>query len=319
MKAFLKNAFTEHVGVKLVALVSSIGLFALVHSEKDTTVYANVPVTYNQPQDRVLVSEPVNEVRLRITGAWTRIKTFDERDIDPISVDLEGLGEGEYNFSEDMFDLPPGMRVENINPPGVALRFEKSATKIVPVSPVLDGEPPRGYQVESAIARPSHVTIRGATSVVAVTQGARTERIPVTTATSSFVRNDISLAPLAGAVTVVGEPTVTVEVDISKEVGETVLEAVPVDVRAPRWERGATPPALTVAPETVRILLRGSRMALDEIDEDTLAAFVEIPADTVVRRPYPQVPVAVEGIPEGLAVDIKPRQVELRPAPAPVP
>jgi diadenylate cyclase len=57
------------LALKFVALVLSITLFILVNTDKDITINVSVGVSYVMPEDRVLVSRPVDEVAGRGPGA----------------------------------------------------------------------------------------------------------------------------------------------------------------------------------------------------------------------------------------------------------
>ena len=50
-------------------------------------------------------------------GDATRIKRFDKAEIDPIYIDLSKLPSGEFVFQEDMFRLPPGLKLASVDPP----------------------------------------------------------------------------------------------------------------------------------------------------------------------------------------------------------
>ena len=55
-------------GVTLLELLIAVTLFVLVRSDKDATSAAYVKVIYALPKDRVLVSDPVTEVRVTVRG-----------------------------------------------------------------------------------------------------------------------------------------------------------------------------------------------------------------------------------------------------------
>ena len=78
-RPFLVRALLDELPLKIVSLVIAVTLFVIVRSDKDAATGAYVKVVYTLPQDRVLVSDPVGEVRVGVRGPWTRLQRFDER------------------------------------------------------------------------------------------------------------------------------------------------------------------------------------------------------------------------------------------------
>src|SRR4051794_40922027 len=105
MRDAIVRAFTADLPIKIAALVIAIGLFVLVRSDKDAATGAFVRVVYTLPSDRVLVSDPVSEVKVGIRGPWTRIQALDE--LEPIRIDLTKTRDTVLHFSESMVTVPP--------------------------------------------------------------------------------------------------------------------------------------------------------------------------------------------------------------------
>jgi YbbR domain-containing protein len=127
------HAFTRDIPIKLIALAMAIALFVVVRSDKDAATGVFVRVVYTLPSDRVLVSEPVSEVKIAIRGPWTRIQRLDDRELEPIRIDLSTTKETVLHFTESMVKLPPGLRVVSMTPTQTKLDFEPRAEREVPV------------------------------------------------------------------------------------------------------------------------------------------------------------------------------------------
>src|SRR5262245_43994804 len=147
MRQRLRRAFTENLSLKLASLAITLVLFLVVRGDRgaETTVHAKV--VYLHPTDRVLMSEPVPELRITVRGPKGRLGRLDERDLEAVQVDLREAQGGELRFSEEMVRLPPGLRVEAIRPPAMALVFEPRIERELPVQAVLAGEPAPGYRI----------------------------------------------------------------------------------------------------------------------------------------------------------------------------
>ena len=179
MRGRLRRAVSENFGLKLVSFILAVTLFILVHGERDAIVAAQIPVSYTNPDDREVMTELVDKVRVRIKGPWTRIKRFDEDQVEPIIVDLDQVGDGDFYFEEDMIHLPPGLKILSINPPTLRLEFQPKVEKDVPVKVAIAGTPARGYTVDRAVARPQTVRVRGAQRAVEATSSLETRKVSV--------------------------------------------------------------------------------------------------------------------------------------------
>src|SRR5688500_8987503 len=105
LAAWLRGAFSDNLGLKLLSLILAATVYLLVNSDEHREINARVRVAYVLPPDKALVSERVDEVRVTIRGPWRRIKRFDEREIDRIDVDLTGVvSGGEVTITPDMID-----------------------------------------------------------------------------------------------------------------------------------------------------------------------------------------------------------------------
>lgn len=312
LRELLRRAFVENAALKVVALILAVTLFILVNGERDAVVAAYLKVVYTMPEDRVLMGQPVDKVRVTVRGPWTRIKRFDEREIDPIYIDLGRVPEGEFVFQEDMIRLPPGLELTSINPPSVRLHFEHRATRVVPIEAAFEGAPARGYRVEAVRVSPKEATIRGARSLVEATSTILTRRISLSGRTARFTER-VALAPTDPHVSVEGASEVEVEVVIGEEPAEMRLEKLPVAVRPSEDAPDLPVGRFAVVPAEVTAILRGGRNAVDRVDVTRISARVELrPRDVATRRRRPA-PILLDGIPEGVAVELHPRQVVIEP------
>ena len=125
MRELLDRWLLKNMLLKGVALVAAMVLFVVVRGEKEAVVGATIKVIYALPEDRVVISELVPQLRIRIRGPWTRLSHFDERDLEPIRVELGNLVGGELRFSGELVKLPTGLRLESITPATLPVVFER--------------------------------------------------------------------------------------------------------------------------------------------------------------------------------------------------
>lgn len=307
----LRRAVVENAALKIVALLLSVTLFIVVHGDKDTVISFYLKVGYTEPSDRVVTSQLVDSVRVTVKGPWTRIKRFDDRELEPLHVDLSDLADGEYSFPEDKIRLPPGIRITSINPPTIRLQFESTATKIVAVTPALEGDLDPGFHVERRTANPSHVMVRGPKRVVDALTEVKTRTIAIGGRREPF-REKVALATSdEHHVTVVDPVPVEVEVVIVEKPAELRISRLPVTIRPPHGVTGFVTEGAAVAPGEVEVVLRGGWNAVEQVRRDAVTAHVELHAEDLIRRQSRAAQVQIEGVPPGVAIEVHPREITL--------
>ncbi len=303
-RSFLVRALFDELPLKIVSMVIAVTLFVIVRSDKDAATGAYVKVIYSLPTDRVLVSDPVGEVRVGVRGSWTRLQRFDERAVDPIRVELKDARDGVLRFDESMVKLPVGLRVASITPPEVKVEFEPREVREVPIQPILDGQPAEGFRVTKVTSQPSTVHVEGAKS--AVDAMARVSTRPLQVAGAH--------APVLGEVLLENAPhharfldaqQVVVHAEIQPAIVERTFDSLPVKVQ------GLTKMDGQLEPSTARLILRGpSDLVLGvKLDQISLAVDGQL-LDTRPPAKYMR-NVSVNGLPAGVAAEVQPDTVML--------
>ncbi|HWN68177.1 MAG TPA: CdaR family protein [Haliangium sp.] len=313
LRSGLRQAFFHNPLLKLVSLVLAIALFFLVNTDRDAIIGVNVDVSYQLPENRVLVSEPVHQVRLSIRGPWRRIKRFDEREIGGITLDLTNMRSGPYTFPEDIVDLPEDLTLLSINPPTINLAFEPRLQKTVPVKVNVVGEPARGYEVQQVSPKPSRVTIRGAQSRVSETDAVLTRELRLEGRGESFTEVLLLEPPRTeprGLVEIADRTPVEVEVVLVPEMGTRVLTGVPVEIVAGEGVAAAVGERFTTQPATVDVVLHGPLLVIEDFDGQVVAQ-VTVHEEDSPARPR-QADVTLRDVPAGVGTEIKPGTVTLR-------
>lgn len=306
MKDFLRKVFVENAALKAVSLVLSVTLFIVVRGEKDVQIGAAMRVVYTMPDDRVMVSDSVDQVRMIVRGPWSRIKRFDERDLDPIHIDLREHKAGIFRFESDLVHgMPPGLQVVSFSPPSVELRFEGLGKSEVPISVPTDGEPGYGYEVTKIVPMPARMEVKGPEGEIGTLKGVATRPVSVQGATAPFTI-EVPLASLPRNFEAVNVRQIKVRVEIGPKQDVVTREAVPVAVTGLTVRDGET------APKEVTIVLRGPRLALDAVDFNAMRAMVEATREDDEKDGDRPKRVNVSGLPAGVAFEVKPAEVVLR-------
>lgn len=312
MTSFLKRALLENVTLKLAALALALVLFAVVRSNRDALTAVYMKVVYIYPTDRVLVTEPVPELRVTVRGSLNRVgRLADHDDFGAVRVDLRHAeDEEELRFDEDLVKLPPGLRVETISPSSVSLRFEPRVEKVVPVQPVLEGEPASGYRVIRSAVEPRTVRVSGAKSVVEGIVRATTQPLRISDAKEN-VRGQVALAPAPSHAewrdATLDAPAApeNLSIEVAPAIAEKRLARVPVQVVGAR-RLDAHPD-----PTTAEVVLRGPTETLSKVSASSLSLMIDAQVEDQ-RAPgvYRKRP-SVVGLPGGVAAEVRPESVML--------
>jgi len=305
VRDFLHGIFVQNIGLKLIALLVALAVFFWVRTQEDVQSALYVTLIYSSPPDKILVTDVPKRVRVSVRGPWSRVSRLNEKDVDPIRIDLGAAGSGEFTFQEDMLRLPPGLKVVSFNPASVKLVFEKRMVRQVPVVPSLEGSPAPGYRVEGTEVDPSSVAVTGAQSVVGTLTHVGTELVQVTGAKAQVSRV-VGLAKLPSYAEFVDEARVRVTVRIRPEMSERVLARIPV-----RIVGGG--PGARAEPATVDVLLRGPRPTVELLIEKDVEVEVVVGAkeSAAALRGAHLRPVAVKGLPEGVTAVARPSTVRV--------
>jgi YbbR domain-containing protein len=310
VRRWLQSSMFENVGLKFLSMVLAVTVFLLVNTDKDREITAHVGVSYTLPEDKVLVSGRIDEVRVTLKGSWRRLRKFDERQLDRINLDLRRASNGELALTNDLIRLPSGITVTSINPRAVHIAFDKRVDKVVEVMPTVTGHPQHGYIVAEVKSVPATVKLRGAEGVLAALTGIRTREISLESRNDSFVTETQVVSP--DGVDVTGNAEVSVQVRVDEELVTRKLPGMAVELRsdgdASRWK---------ATPAQVDIVLTGTLLAVEKA-RTSMIPVAKLTADPKLR----EVEVTIDGLPPGVGVKISPERVKIAPVravPAPAP
>jgi YbbR domain-containing protein len=301
-RPFLVRALLDELPLKVVSMVIAVTLFIIVRSDKDAASGAYVKVVYTMPEDRVLINDPPGEVRVAVRGPWTRLSRFDERDLEPIRIDLRQIHDSEVRFDDGMVKLPVGLRVASMSPSEVKLEFEPRVQKKVAVQPLLEGEPAPGFQVTRVSAEPKEVMVDGARSVVEALSRVPARPLRIT-GSRSPVRGEKALEPPPKHARFVDAATVLIEAEVRPAMVERVFESLPVKAL------GMTRLEPTIEPSAARLILRGPSDLVESIKQPDVNLHVD--GQLIDLRPPARYvrTVVVGGLPAGVAAEVQPDTV----------
>jgi YbbR domain-containing protein len=302
VRRWLRSAMFDNLGLKFLSMVLAMTVFLLVNTDKEREITIRVGVSYTLPEDRVLVSDRIDDVRVTLKGSWRRLRKFDPREVDRINLDLRRVSSNEITINNEMIHVPSGVAITSISPRYIRVAFDKRTEKIVEVAAAVSGRPQHGYVVQEIKPLPATIKLRGAERMLGALSAVRTRDISLEGRTDSFVA-ETEVLPPDGA-ECVGSARIAVQVRIDEELVTRKLPGIAVvvkgDADASRW---------TVSPPQVDVTLTGALLAVEKA-RTLLAPVVKLPADGKTR----EVEVTVEGVPPGVGVKISPEHAKLAPA-----
>ena len=262
----------RHFGLKVLSVALALLLWMVVSGEETVERGLRVPLELQQvPAGLELLGDVPATVDVRVrggSGALSRVGTGDVVAV----VDLRAARAGRRLFplGTDQVRVPFGVEVVQVTPSTIAMAFEASATRMVPVVPAVDGHPAPGYAVGPLTAEPKAVEVIGPESAVKRATEVLTEPVSVTGAKAAL-KETVSLGILDPSLRLKTARSAVVAVEIVPAPLERPLRNRPVHLRnlAPGLSAQAMPTAVDVT-------LRGHRDALNRVDADDIVAFVDL-------------------------------------------
>jgi YbbR domain-containing protein len=262
----------RHIGLKLLSFGIALMLWMAVSGEETVERGLRVALELQQlPPSLEVTGEVPTTVDVRVRGGSNTLSRVAAGDVVAV-LDLRSARPGRRVFSltQDQVHVPFGVDVVQITPSAIAMVFETSASRHVPVVPAIEGRPYPGYVVGPTAAEPASVEVVGPESAVKRVTEAVTEPVLVAGARER-VRESVTLGLLDPSLRLKNVRSATVTVDILPGPLERTFRNRPVHLRN-------IPANLTAQaePTAVDVTVRGSREALSHLEPDELVAYVDL-------------------------------------------
>ena len=262
----------RHFGLKLMSVGLAVLLWLSVSGEETVERGLRVPLELQQfPAGLEIQGEALSTVDVRVRGTSGTLSRIAPGDVVAV-LDLRAARAGNRLFplTPELVTAPFGVEVVQVVPSTIALSFEASVTREVPVMASTEGEPAPGYVVGKVTVSPNRVEIIGPESAVKRAREAVTETISV-----ADLRESVTAAVKIGfndpALRLKTQRSVSVDVQILPGPVERTVRNRPVHLKnlGPHLAAQAMPVVVDVG-------LRGSREALARVDADGVTAYVDV-------------------------------------------
>jgi len=262
----------RHLGLKVLSLVLALLLWMVVSGEETVERGLRVPLELLQvPAGLELTGEVPATVDVRVRGASGTLSRVTTGDVVAV-LDLHSARSGRRLFplTPDQVRVPFGVEVVQVQPSAIAMAFESSASRQVPVVPAVDGRPAPGYVVGQMTADPKTVEVIGPETAVRRVTEALTEPVSVSGA-RDHVRQSVILGLIDPSLRLKNARAAMVTVQIVPAPLERSLRGRPVHLRNVPGTLEAK-----AIPSAVDMTLRGSREALARVEADDIVAYVDL-------------------------------------------
>lgn len=223
------------------------------------------------PQALELVGEAPTEVDVRLRGASTTLGRISASDV-VAALDLREAIPGRklYQLTPEQVRVPFGVEVTQVTPATIAIVFERSVTRAVVVSPIVEGTPAQGHFIDSVVSEPARIEVVGPESSMRYIDEAITETISVEGADETFTRT-VTLGLVDPAVRLKTPQRAVVTVEILPVQGMRRLTNQAVELRG--LSDGLVAWAV---PSIVELELRGSDVGAALLNLNTVTVFVDL-------------------------------------------
>jgi hypothetical protein len=262
----------RHLGLKALAVAVGLGLWFAVAGEQTVERSLRVPLeTQNTPERLELVENPPATVEVRVRGGADLLSHLGQADLVAV-LDLGSAKAGRrfFHLTREQVRAPYGVEVVQLAPATIALRFEASATRSIPVLAVVEGEPAAGYVQGSVTVEPPTIEVSGPETALRALREALTEPVSIAGA-KQRVHDTVTIGVPDSSLRLRSPGTTQVTVDIKPSPVERSVAQVPVRLR--NVGRNLTAEAV---PSAITVITRGARDVVDAIQPDALVAFVDL-------------------------------------------
>jgi YbbR domain-containing protein len=235
---FLRDAFTQNLGLKALSLAFAVGLFAYLQKQEDLqsrTVAVGLSLFRpSEESPRELMTQLPATIHVTLRGPARVIDRLIQSGMQPLTIDLRSGERESISFEPSMFSLPHEAQITLIDPPSLELEWEDVITRQIPVQASITGQPAEGYVVRGGPeVEPRHITARGPVSVVEVLQFARLAAFDVSGLSEGAHKRRLSIDAPPTRVRYLGPAAATVTVTVARRLSERVFAERPVEVIGP--------------------------------------------------------------------------------------
>lgn len=222
-KHIVRKIFLEDWGLKLLALVITIGLwFGVTGLSTPSDRRLDVPFNIYISNNSEVTNSIPQDINIVISGDKRRIDQIRQTDL-VAALDLSAKPPGDYSITlspENIYvQLPQGIRLTQVSPNRIPVNIEAVEERDIDVKVVTSGTLPAGYEIYASNAVPPKIRVRGPASFMKGLDFVETAPIDIVGHMDDFTAKQIPVSvsnPKASVLNTV--------VDVYFRIGETRRE-----------------------------------------------------------------------------------------------
>ncbi len=300
----MKDLFVKNMGLKLLSILFAISLWLFVNLKATEERDLQLPLRWEHLPSFLEITNPVNDfVRVRVAGPRRILSNLNPENF-PVILDLTDAKAGimDYQITEKMISLIPGLRGDVLPPDKVQFKFDLIVTKEVVVEPDIVGKPPAGYVLERVEVEPMRIEVVGAQSEIMGIDHAGTRVIDVSQLRETLVENVRIALDRPHVWPAEGQELVRIRLLVNEQEIGKWMRNMRVQVEDP-----AGP--FTVQPAHVDVYLKGPAGEIHALGPEDVHLFVRFPEGE--GKMY-ALPVLLRPLAEGVSTEIRPAKVVLK-------
>lgn len=292
--------------LKFASLILATMLWYFVGGEDIVDKNVMMPIEIiNLPRDLVISNQFKKEIEVTVSGPRSVLKDMENRSVTR-QINLSNATPGTNVIENDnkAIQVPRGVTVLRIQPSTIILSLDKLIQESFKIMPVTTGDVAAGYDLVKMQMNPDQITITGPATVLSQTDVLLTEIIDVN-GLSAPKQLQVPLDLDPAIVDLIGETSVTAEIDIRPRMVQKRISKVPVIGYVAGELREVDPPQVEIL-ANVPVLLMRKNANLHQLFSVTAvgdsATEDELPVIAVPRQDV-QLPIEV--------ISVKPEAVTL--------
>lgn len=250
---WLREAFSENLGLKAMAMVFALGFFGYIHGQENIqqrTIPVSVISLPAEGGEKELMTKIPPDIFITLRGSGRALTDLVQGGPPPVEIDLRQGYPSSVEFKEEMFRLPPQLELMVVDPPRLEMDWEEVITRQIPLQASITGQLDEKFVVQGQPrVEPERVAVKGPKSRVEVMQFARLAPYNVTGLTEGRFPRRIAIDPPPDRVRYLGSPAATVVLEIKRREWEKLFSERKVQVVGPG--------SATVHPSSVDVTVVG--------------------------------------------------------------
>ncbi|PID77300.1 MAG: hypothetical protein CSB24_02075 [Deltaproteobacteria bacterium] len=232
MKFFFKKArrfWSSDWLLKFISVCLAVLLWFMVGGEDKIDKNVRIPVEIiNLPRDLVISNQFKKEIEVTVNGPRSLILEITKLETTR-QIDLTNFKPGSQviDIPANSIKMPRGVTVQRVQPSSIILSLDKLVSRDLHIKARVIGKPAIGHVLQRISIIPDQITITGPQSKLARIKELKTIEINISgMSASSQLQVPLALEP--AIVELIGETSVTADVEIGQIKTEKVIKDVPV-------------------------------------------------------------------------------------------